>query len=108
MIEHKPLADRMRPQALKHYFGQEHILGSEKILTQMLENDSLNSIVFWGPPGVGKTTLAKIIAENIKANFISSSAVLIGVADIKKLAKEAQENLNFFKTKTILFLVCHF
>ena len=104
MIEHKPLADRMRPQALKHYFGQEHILGSEKILTQMLENDSLNSIVFWGPPGVGKTTLAKIIAENIKANFISSSAVLIGVADIKKLAKEAQENLNFFKTKTILFL----
>ncbi|MBT4349660.1 replication-associated recombination protein A [bacterium] len=104
MIDHKPLADKIRPKELKHYFGQEHILGTGKILTQMLENNSLSSIIFWGPPGVGKTTLAKIIAENTKANFIASSATLIGVADIKKLAKQAEEDLNFFQTKTILFL----
>ncbi|MCB9803127.1 replication-associated recombination protein A [Candidatus Nomurabacteria bacterium] len=104
MSNNQPLADRMRPSKLEQYVGQEHLLGPKKILSQMLANQALNSLIFWGPPGVGKTTLAKIIAQNIKANFIESSAVLIGVPEIKVLAKTAEQDLNFFQTKTILFL----
>ncbi len=100
----KPLADILRPESLDQYFGQDHILGPNKILEQMLKHQALSSLIFWGPPGVGKTTLAQIIAKNIKAKFIASSAVLIGVAEIKKLAQVAESDLNFFQTKTILFL----
>ena len=104
MENQQPLADILRPESLDQYFGQEHILGPNKILDQMLKHQALSSIIFWGPPGVGKTTLAQIIAKNIKAKFIASSAVLIGVAEIKKLAQVAETDLNFFQTKTILFL----
>lgn len=100
----QPLADILRPSQLNDYVGQEHILGPGKILEQMLKHQSLSSLIFWGPPGVGKTTLAQIIANNIQAKFIASSAVLIGVADIKKIAQVAGQDLEFFKTKTILFL----
>ncbi len=100
----QPLADILRPNQLNDYVGQEHILGPGKILEQMLKHQSLSSLIFWGPPGVGKTTLAQIIANNMQAKFIASSAVLIGVADIKKLALVASQDLEFFKTKTILFL----
>lgn len=100
----QPLADILRPSQLNDYVGQEHILGPGKILEQMLKHQSLSSLIFWGPPGVGKTTLAQIIANNIQAKFIASSAVLIGVADIKKIAQVASQDLEFFKTKTILFL----
>lgn len=104
MENNQPLADILRPSQLNDYVGQEHILGSGKILEQMLKHQSLSSLIFWGPPGVGKTTLAQIIANNIQAKFIASSAVLIGVADIKKIAQVAAQDLEFFKTKTILFL----
>lgn len=104
MENNQPLADILRPNKLNDYVGQEHILGPGKILEQMLKHQSLSSLIFWGPPGVGKTTLAQIIANNIQAKFISSSAVLIGVADIKKIAQVAAQDLEFFKTKTILFL----
>src|SRR3989339_160117 len=104
MENNQPLADILRPSQLNDYVGQEHILGPGKILEQMLKHQSLSSLIFWGPPGVGKTTLAQIIANNIQAKFIASSAVLIGVADIKKLAQVASQDLEFFKTKTILFL----
>ncbi len=104
MENNQPLADILRPNNLADYVGQEHILGPGKILEQMLKHQSLSSLIFWGPPGVGKTTLAQIIANNIQAKFIASSAVLIGVADIKKIAQVAAQDLEFFKTKTILFL----
>ncbi len=104
MENNQPLADILRPSQLNDYVGQEHILGPGKILEQMLKHQSLSSLIFWGPPGVGKTTLAQIIANNIQAKFIASSAVLIGVADIKKIAQVAAQDLEFFKTKTILFL----
>jgi putative ATPase len=104
MENKQPLADILRPDTLANYFGQEHILGSGKILEQMLTHQALSSLILWGPPGVGKTTLAQIIAKNIKAKFIASSAVLIGVADIKKLAQVAEADANFFQAKTILFL----
>ena len=104
MGNNQPLADILRPSQLNDYVGQEHILGPGKILEQMLKHQSLSSLIFWGPPGVGKTTLAQIIANNIQAKFIASSAVLIGVADIKKIAQVAAQDLEFFKTKTILFL----
>jgi putative ATPase len=104
MENNQPLADILRPSNLADYVGQEHILGPGKILEQMLKHQALSSLIFWGPPGVGKTTLAQIIANNIQAKFIASSAVLIGVADIKKLAQVASQDLEFFKTKTILFL----
>lgn len=100
----QPLADILRPSQLNDYVGQEHILAPGKILEQMLKHQSLSSLIFWGPPGVGKTTLAQIIANNVQAKFIASSAVLIGVADIKKIAQVAGQDLEFFKTKTILFL----
>ena len=91
MENNQPLADILRPNKLADYVGQEHILGPGKILEQMLKHQSLSSLIFWGPPGVGKTTLAQIIANNIQAKFIASSAVLIGVADIKKLRNNFDE-----------------
>ena len=84
MPDFKPLADRIRPQALSQFYGQEHILGPDKILTQMVKNQSLSSLIFWGPPGVGKTTLAKILSQELKYKFIATSAVLIGSPEIKK------------------------
>lgn len=99
-----PLADRLRPTKLNQFFGQEHILGQGKILTQMVQNQALSSLIFWGPPGVGKTTLAKILSHELKYKFISTSAVLIGTPEIKKIAEAALQDANFFKQKTILFL----
>ncbi len=101
---YQPLADRLRPITLAEFAGQEHILSSGKILEKMIKNQNLSSLIFWGPPGVGKTTLATIISQELKARFVSSSAVLIGVADIKKIADQARQDLNFLKQKTILFL----
>lgn len=88
---YRPLADRMRPKSLADYIGQDHILGEGKTLRQAIENQTLHSMVFWGPPGTGKTTLAKIIANSVQAHFISLSAVLAGVKDIREAIAQAKQ-----------------
>ncbi len=88
---YRPLADRMRPQILADYIGQEHIIGPGKTLTQAIENQTLHSMIFWGPPGTGKTTLAKIIANSVQAHFINLSAVLSGVKDIREAIAQAKQ-----------------
>src|SRR4051794_39959658 len=81
----RPLADRMRPRTLDEFVGQEQLVGPGKPLRTQVERDDLGSLIFWGPPGTGKTTLAKIIARMTKAEFIEFSAVLTGIKDIKQV-----------------------
>jgi len=100
---YRPLADRMRPQSLDDYIGQEHIIGDGKTLSQAIQNQSLHSMVFWGPPGTGKTTLAKIIANSVQAHFLSLSAVLSGVKDIREAIAQAKQ-WQLQGGKTILFV----
>jgi len=99
----RPLADRMRPATLEEFVGQEHILGSKKTLRTQIERDDLGSLIFWGPPGSGKTTLAKIIARMTKAEFIEFSAVLSGIAEIKRVMSAA-EKARQYGTRTIVFI----
>lgn len=99
----RPLADRMRPQSLDELAGQEHILGPGKPLRLQIERDDPGSIIFWGPPGSGKTTLAKIIAHVTKAEFIEFSAVLSGIKEIKQVMADA-EKARAYGTRTILFV----
>ena len=99
-----PLADRIRPRNLKEFVGQEHLVGLNKILQRLGENRELVSMIFWGPPGVGKTTLASIIAQSVDAHFVSFSAVLSGVKDIREVIEEAREQLKYYNKKTILFV----
>lgn len=99
----QPLAERMRPQNLESFFGQRHILAPGKPLRAMLDSGSPHSIIFWGPPGVGKTTMARLIANYIDANFISISAVLAGVKDIRLAVEQATQSKSSGR-KTILFV----
>jgi putative ATPase len=98
-----PLADRMRPRTLDEFVGQEHLLAPGKPLRLQIERDDPGSIIFWGPPGVGKTTLAKIIARVTKADFIEFSAVLSGIKEIKQVMADA-EKARQFGTRTIVFI----
>ncbi len=91
--EKAPLADRMRPRTLDEFVGQPHILGPGKLLRRAIEADRVTSLIFYGPPGSGKTTLARIIAGTTKAHFTSMNAVLSGVKDIRAAIKAAQERL---------------
>ncbi len=98
-----PLADRMRPKNLDELEGQEHILGEGKILRKLIESDSITSMILWGPPGVGKTTLAKIIAERTHAVFENFSAVLSGIKEIREVMKQAEER-RMYGQSTLLFI----
>ncbi len=100
----KPLADRMRPASLDAYYGQTHLLGKGKPLRVALESGNPHSMIFWGPPGVGKTTLARIIAYYAKAQFLSISAVLSGVKEIRQSIEQAQQHYQVFQQKTVLFV----
>ncbi len=97
-----PLASRLRPETLDEYVGQEHLVGKGKILRQMIENDNISSMIFWGPPGVGKTTLARIIAKQTKADFVEVSATSSGVKELKDIMNRA-ENARKMGIRTLLF-----
>jgi putative ATPase len=99
----RPLADRMRPRTLDEYVGQEHLIGPGKPLRAQIERDDMGSLIFWGPPGTGKTTLAKIIANMTKAEFIEFSAVLAGIKEIKQVMADA-ERARQYGTRTIVFI----
>ncbi len=99
----RPLADRMRPRTLDEFVGQEHLTGPGKPLRVQIERDDTGSLIFWGPPGTGKTTLAKIIANMTKAEFIEFSAVLAGIKEIKQVMADA-ERARQYGTRTIVFI----
>ena len=99
----QPLAARVRPRDLNEFVGQKHLLGEGKVLRRLIENDKIGSMIFWGPPGVGKTTLARIIARMTKSEFIDFSAVTSGIKEIKQVMEQAERNRRF-GDKTILFV----
>ena len=98
-----PLAERMRPTSLTGFIGQEHLVGEGRILDRVIKRGELPSMILWGPPGTGKTTLARIVAEASKADFVEFSAVLSGVKEIREVIKAAKESLQRGR-KTVLFV----
>jgi putative ATPase len=102
--KHAPLAVRMRPESLEQYVGQEHILGEGKLLRRAIAEDILRSIILYGPPGVGKTTLAYVISQTTKGVFVDVSATTTGVAELKKLMVQARERRAYYGQRTILFV----
>ncbi|MCM1251546.1 MAG: replication-associated recombination protein A [Clostridium sp.] len=98
-----PLASRLRPQTLEEFIGQKHLLGQGKMLRQLIEKDQISSMIFWGPPGVGKTTLAGIIAKRTKADFINFSAVTSGIKEIKEVMNQAEISRKM-GVRTVLFV----
>lgn len=99
-----PLAEKMRPTKLSEFVGQEHLISQGKILEKAIAQDNLFSMIFWGPPGSGKTTLAKIIAQETKSNFISISAVSSNVAELKKIIATAADDQKLYQKRTVLFI----
>lgn len=101
---HQPLADRMRPRTLDEFVGQTHILGEGKLLRRAIEVDQISSLIFHGPPGTGKTTLARIIARTTKTHFTDINAVTAGVADIRRVVDEAKQRREMYEQGTTLFV----
>ncbi|MDD2421998.1 MAG: replication-associated recombination protein A, partial [Heliobacteriaceae bacterium] len=99
-----PLAARMRPQNLEELLGQEAILGPGRLLRRAIETDQLGSLIFWGPPGTGKTTIAAIIASTTQSQFERLNAVTAGVGDLRRIVQESEDRLNHYDQKTILFI----
>ena len=102
-INDHPLADRMRPEKIDEFYGQDHLLAKEKPLYKLISNNRLHSMIFWGPPGTGKTTLARLISKNVKARFIKLSAVMAGVKEIRDAVAQAQQ-FQANGSKTIVFV----
>lgn len=100
----KPLAERMRPRTLEEFAGQEHLLGEGKLIRRAIENDNITSMIFWGPPGSGKTTLAHVIANSTGLHFVAFSAVLQGVKDVREIVAKAKDRLMLQQQRTILFV----
>ena len=101
---HAPLAARMRPRSFDEFVGQDEIIGPGRVLRRSIEADRVPSIILWGPPGTGKTTLATLVASVTKSHFSAISAVASGVADLRKIAAEARERLGMHGQRTILFV----
>lgn len=99
-----PLADSLRPKTIREYVGQQHLLGSGKPIRRMIENKKLYSMILWGPPGCGKTTLARLIAKSIDAIFVPFSAVTSGVKEVREVIAQARQRKEFFKQETLLFI----
>lgn len=102
-MRNEPLAAKLRPQNLDEFAGQSHLLGEGKVLRRLIESDNISSMIFWGPPGVGKTTLARIIANRTQAEFIDFSAVTSGIKEIRTVMQQAEDN-RFGGVKTIVFV----
>ena len=103
-MANQPLAERLRPKTLENYIGQEHLVGKGAILRKMIESGNISSLILWGPPGVGKTTLAKIIANTLKRPFYTLSAVSSGVKDVRDVIEKAQKQQFFNHSNPILFI----
>jgi putative ATPase len=104
LSQRAPLADRMRPRTLDELVGQDRVVGEDTLLRKAIEQDRISSLILWGPPGSGKTTLARIIARTTKARFVQLSAVSAGVADLRREVKEAADQLGMHGSRTILFI----
>jgi len=99
-----PLAERLRPKSLDDYYGQKHLVAKGMPIRRMIEEQAITSMILWGPPGVGKTTLASVIAHHVEAEFIFFSAVTSGVADVREVIKKAKQSKTLFSKRTILFV----
>jgi putative ATPase len=99
-----PIAERMRPRTLEEFVGQDHLLAEGRILRRLIEEDRLTSLVFWGPPGSGKTTLARVIANSTASEFVPFSAVTSGIKEIRQVMKDAAEVRSKLGRRTVLFI----